>query len=202
MYKTTHENSVLHRGLLEERAFEQQHPAEDSSSLAAVHAAERMVLDDSVRQLLASLSGHSHPSASPPSNGEPLPTSEDSAPPGINWGLFAANEDTTLSLPDEVTTVLSDLYLRYDSEDSEDGLDLEERQDEDVEEVPITEPSVSGMLFLVHTFEPCRAVFAVNNGDDMDPGSYRKRMVPDVDESQRRRHWFPWHDKIVSSFTI
>ncbi|KAI0723525.1 hypothetical protein C8Q76DRAFT_614464 [Earliella scabrosa] len=42
----------------------------------------------------------------------------------------------------------------------------------------------------------------VDDGEDRTFSRARKRAAPDGDDDQRRRHWFPWHDKITCTLDV
>ncbi|KAI0751777.1 hypothetical protein C8Q80DRAFT_1099078 [Daedaleopsis nitida] len=45
--------------------------------------------------------------------------------------------------------------------------------------------------------------YSVNDGGYADTVNTRKRAAPStIDDNQRRRHWFPWHDKITCTLDI
>ncbi|PIL28321.1 hypothetical protein GSI_09610 [Ganoderma sinense ZZ0214-1] len=193
-YKTTHERTVTHQGMLEAHRFRIEHPGEDDSALHAAHEAQRALIDDAALQLLRSLLGGASMDSEGVSGDSPASApAPGPGPARIDWGLLEAGTEAAVDYPldrEVIHTVAQDLYRMYSEEDNQDDGDLSEddgtleREDGDVEEgPPVPEPTVY-----------------VNDGVEL-PTAPRKRTMPE-DDARRRRHWFPWHDKISCTLDV
>ena len=152
-YKRTHEGGLVHQSLLEELRYSRaaQHTGQPSPH-ADLHAAQREVVDESIRELLASLSrsgpippGAGSASADEGSGTAPSGHGVAPTPSVINWSLFEGNENTHLTNTWEqniTQTVARELEAQFNAP-SDDG--EEERASEHVDEGLWREPEVTGM---------------------------------------------------------
>ncbi len=193
-YKAEHEKGFGHKQLLELHRFKTTHPDQDSGPLEQEHETQRAVIQDSLMDLLRAMGNI------PVANGSDATRSEqEDAPTGhssvLDWRLGEDAEATHFapSYEQEVAqNVARQLYAYLDSDD-----EAEERDPEDVEEAaPPPEVTVARECPSVHS--PILNLFTLLSAVDELPGqSSRKRMAPQMDDNELRRHWFPWRDKIV-----
>ena len=118
------------------------------------------------------------------------------------WGLFEANEDTDLALSSEqqgIALIAKSLLDRFDEMSVGSADNNDERSEVDEADVP--EPIVSGKCFCSFSCETSYNFWSDDNHTaTSEPPLKRARNIRNDDSLDPSAKWFPWRDKIVSTF--
>jgi hypothetical protein len=200
-----HEQSAFHRTLVEETARREREDEGEQATNTDKHTStlptDLATVDNATRNLLMSLAGP-YSRVADSSTNLPERSPEPAQIPVEGWGLFEANEDTDLALSSEqqgIALIAKSLLDRFD-EMSVGSADNDDERSE-VDEADVPEPIVPGKCICSFSWKTSYNFWSDDNhAATSEPPLKRARNVRNDDSLDPSAKWFPWRDKIVSTF--